>query len=220
LDSRAPELKAAATRGGRRTNAERSAATRAKLIEAAVQSLHKFGYAATTTILVAKRAKVSRGAMLHHFPNKIDLVLAAAKYAADYQRSSHRRKLRDIAAGRDRFLAITEVSWETAREPSAVALLEIMIASRSDKALRTRFAPLAAELEQSTREAVWDCAKETGIKDRATIDAMVHLHTAAMRGLSIQDIFASNGSNSDPAFKLLKWYKSRLTEHLLKQQQN
>jgi AcrR family transcriptional regulator len=220
LDSRAPELKAALSRGTRRTNAERSAATRAKLIEAAIQLLHKLGYAATTTILVAKRAKVSRGAMLHHFPSKIDLVLAAAKYAADYQRSSHRRKLRDIPAGRDRFHAITEVSWETAREAPAIALLEIMIASRSDKVLRARFAPLAAELEKSTREAVWDCARDAGIKDRATIDAMVDLHTAAMRGLSIEHMFARESGNTDAAFKLLNWYKARLTEHLLKQQQN
>jgi hypothetical protein len=128
--------------------------------------------------------------------------------------------LRDIPAGRDRFVAITEVSWETAREPSAVALLEIMIASRSDKALRARFAPLAAEFEKSTREAVWECARDAGIKDRATIDAMVDLHMAAMRGLAIEEMFAREPGSADAAYKLLKWYKARLTEHLLKQQQN
>jgi AcrR family transcriptional regulator len=158
--------------------------------------------------------------MLHHFPSKIELVLAVAKHAADNQRSSHRQKLRDLPAGRERFLAITDVSWETALEPPAIALLEIMIASRSDKALRARFAPLAADLERSTREAVWDCARDAGIKDRATIDAMVDLHMAAMRGLSIEHMFARESGTTDAAFKLLKWYKSRLTEHLLKQLQN
>jgi len=66
-------------------NAERRAATRAKIMEAAVGCLAEFGYAATSTPLVAKMAKVSRGSLLHQFPTKVDLILAVAEYAARAQ---------------------------------------------------------------------------------------------------------------------------------------
>src|SRR5678816_4605841 len=66
-------------------NAERRAATRAKIMEARVKCLAEFGYAATSTPLVAKLAKVSRGSLLHQFPTKVDLILAVAEYAARAQ---------------------------------------------------------------------------------------------------------------------------------------
>jgi len=54
----------------RRSNAQRSAETRRRLIKAAITCLHVNGYAATTTVAIADKAKVSRGAMLHQFPTK------------------------------------------------------------------------------------------------------------------------------------------------------
>ena len=54
----------------RRTQEERSAATRAKLLDATIDCLIELGYAGTTTTLIAERAGVSRGAQLHHFPSK------------------------------------------------------------------------------------------------------------------------------------------------------
>ncbi|MGC9539725.1 helix-turn-helix domain-containing protein, partial [Streptomyces sp. UG1] len=47
---------------------EQREATRAQIVDAAVQSLIEVGVAATTTLEVQRRAGVSRGALLHHFP--------------------------------------------------------------------------------------------------------------------------------------------------------
>jgi len=66
---------------GSSTNPERSAATKAKVIAATIEALHRYGYAATTTILVAKNANVSRGAMLHHYPNAWDCFKSPAGVA-------------------------------------------------------------------------------------------------------------------------------------------
>ena len=59
--------KAVAAPRPRRTQAERSAETRQRLIAAAIDALCRLGYAATSTVLVADNAGVSRGAMLHQF---------------------------------------------------------------------------------------------------------------------------------------------------------
>ena len=68
----------------------RTAAMQQKLIDAAIQCLYELGYAATTTQLVTDRAGVSRGAILHHYPTKVDLMVAVAEYAARYQNRSVR----------------------------------------------------------------------------------------------------------------------------------
>src|ERR1700743_2747226 len=84
-------------------NAERRAATRAKIMEAAVRCLAEFGYAATSTPLVAKLAKVSRGSLLHQFPTKTDLVLAVAEYASNARGQAVRDHLAPYPDGPDRF---------------------------------------------------------------------------------------------------------------------
>ena len=58
----------------RRPQQERSAATRAKLIEAAYESLLERGYGATTVGEVQNRAGVARGTLLHHFPTRGSLM--------------------------------------------------------------------------------------------------------------------------------------------------
>ncbi|MGA8126368.1 MAG: helix-turn-helix domain-containing protein, partial [Mycobacterium sp.] len=56
----------------RRTQAERSAAMRTRLLDATIECLVSYGYAGTTTPRVAERAGVTRGAQIHHFRSKED----------------------------------------------------------------------------------------------------------------------------------------------------
>src|SRR3954469_23741665 len=66
----------------RRSQAERSAATREALLDATLECLVQDGYANTTTARVAERAGVSRGAHLHHFQTRQALVAAAIEHLA------------------------------------------------------------------------------------------------------------------------------------------
>ncbi|MGF2951529.1 TetR/AcrR family transcriptional regulator, partial [Mycobacterium sp. THU-M116] len=65
----------------RRTQAQRSSETKAALLDATLDLLVESGYKATTLTAVAHRAKVSLGALLHHFPTKNDLLVAAIGHA-------------------------------------------------------------------------------------------------------------------------------------------
>src|SRR5216684_1520193 len=60
--------------------AQKSASTRTQIIESAIKCLVELGYARTTTAVIADKAGLTRGAMLHHFPSKMDIVRAAVDY--------------------------------------------------------------------------------------------------------------------------------------------
>jgi AcrR family transcriptional regulator len=64
---------AVATRAGRRTQAERTEATTTALVDAACALFAKDGFEATSLDAVAKRAKVTKGAVYHHFEGKRQL---------------------------------------------------------------------------------------------------------------------------------------------------
>lgn len=188
---------------------------RQKLIDAAVECLRRVGYAATTTQLVMEEAGVSRGAMLHHFPTKVDLIIAVGEAAAQHQNRFVRRRLSEFPPGMERYLALTRATWEAICEPPALALIEIMMASRSDPSLAERFPAIAQRLEAEQREGVWELAYDLGVRDREAIERMVRLHLGAMRGLAIQMMFTGERGPAEASIELLEQYTRSLTGELL-----
>ncbi|WP_189619162.1 TetR/AcrR family transcriptional regulator [Novosphingobium colocasiae] len=70
----------------RRTQAERSEAMRARLAAAAFETISQGGFNALRMRNVANAAGVSQGALMHHFPDKNMLVLAAVEQALELAR--------------------------------------------------------------------------------------------------------------------------------------
>ena len=66
-------------RHSRRTQAERSTATQAALLEAARALFTEHGFAGAGRDKIARRAGVTRGALYHHFGTKQDLFLAVVE---------------------------------------------------------------------------------------------------------------------------------------------
>jgi AcrR family transcriptional regulator len=195
-------------------NPERSAATRLKLIEATVQCLHELGYHQTSTVIVTKRAKVSRGAMLHHFPSKADLMMATADYIRHHRREAHRLHLERFKTAREKFLQLIDVLWEEFQTPSGVARIELMLGSRNDPEIGERFAALNAELERRHKDLIWDMAQRLNIKSRKKIDAFVQLYAASVRGLAIDALRPHAAQDLKGAIALLKETQLNLLESL------
>src|SRR5687767_4307189 len=147
-------------------NAVRRAATRAKIMDAGVRCLAEFGYAATSTPLVAKLAKVSRGSLLHQFPTKVDLIMAVAEHAARSQGAFIRDNFMSRPAGRERFVEGVEAVWQALRRPEAVALTEVMVAARSDPELAERYPGFAAAMEAAMHRGRARMAEGIGAPQR------------------------------------------------------
>jgi len=191
------------TTAERRTQAERSADTQHKLIEAAIAVLHRVGYGATTTGLIADEAGVSRGAMLHQYPTKVDLMLAVV--AEVYQRETvEYRRRGEGDSPRERLYQFPDLMWDLLTRPSAMAVLEIMMGSRSDPELARRLAPLQRQIEATSRATVERLLKEGGFPDLPEANAMRRLFVAAIRGLSIDLMLLQDRAELDEAIQLLK----------------
>lgn len=121
--------------GGRRPQ-ERGLATRAALVNAAVECLVEQGYAATTTIEVAKRAGVSRGAQLHHFPTRAALVAAAVGELYERRMREFADTIATIPPTGDRVSRAIDLMWSMFNGPTFVAWAEVWIAARTDPQLR------------------------------------------------------------------------------------
>ena len=65
------------------TQAERTEATRGRLITTARRLFAERGFAATSTEEILSEAAVSRGALYHHFPSKTDLFQATFEQVED-----------------------------------------------------------------------------------------------------------------------------------------
>jgi AcrR family transcriptional regulator len=208
-------IKPARAKGVRGPHAERTAAMRQRLIEAAIACLYELGYAATTFQVVTDRADVSRGAILHHFPTKVDLMVAVAEYAAEYQNRHMRERLADTPVGMPVYLALTEATWEIVVQPPAMALLEVMMATRADAALAERLPAVVSAFEARQRDDVWRLAKRVGIRDRDQVDAMIRLHRAAMRGLALELSLTGDRAAAEVSMRLLQRYKRMLTGELI-----
>ncbi|MBV9293661.1 MAG: TetR/AcrR family transcriptional regulator [Frankiales bacterium] len=119
----------------RRTQAERTAATRAALLTATVDTLVESGYRNTATQAVAKRAGVSYGALLHHFPTKADLLAAAVQHLFDQRIAEFRKAMADIPPDRPKVDAAIDTLWSMFQGPAFTAWLELWVAARTDPEL-------------------------------------------------------------------------------------
>ncbi len=118
----------------------KSAQTREMILEAAVECLAKFGYAKTSTQLVAETAKVSRGAMLHHYATKADLVASVIDHIDLKRLQAFYHQVKKLGY-EERAVEgkALEVYWNLMKTPLSDAYFELNVASRTDGALRKIF---------------------------------------------------------------------------------
>jgi AcrR family transcriptional regulator len=141
---------ASQTAATRVSQEERTRAMRARLLEATVELLVEKGYAGTSTTLVSERAGVSRGAQLHHFPTKQDLVVAAVKHVTEVRTAELAAAAAKLPAGPHRTRAVIRVLGDHFASPVFTAALELWVAARTDPALLAEVAPLEQKVGRET----------------------------------------------------------------------
>jgi AcrR family transcriptional regulator len=138
----------------RRTQVERTAATRSAVLDATIASLVDEGYARTTIRGIARRAAVTPGALQHHFADKRELVAEAVGHL-------NARLTQELvtqgrpASGDPRRLATQMLDrlWEIHRGPLIQALNELAVAGRTDPELRAHLLEAQRAADELTASA-------------------------------------------------------------------
>jgi len=149
-----------------RTQQQRRDETRRALLDAAVESLIEVGFARTTTLEVQRRADVSRGALLHHFPSKAELLVAAVDHLAEMRARELKQlagQLPDARDGRARTNAVLELLWQCFSGTFFQVTMELRTAARTDPELR----PVLVAAERALRDRIVLQAKTLFGKDVA-----------------------------------------------------
>jgi AcrR family transcriptional regulator len=174
--------------------AQKSAATRLRIVEAAIRCVVDLGYAGTTTTAIAARAGLSRGAMLHHFPSKIDVVRAAVEHLHRKRLTAFRRSLeRHLPGGGDRVRQALEAYWGHVRHPLFVAFLELAVAARTDRELAAILLPARQSFEAEWRRTAREVFPEwLGHEER--FELALDLSRHVLEGLAADSL-----AHRDPA---------------------
>jgi len=167
----------------RRTQEERSNATRERLLDATVDCLIEYGYTGTTVARIAERAGVTRGAQVHHYPTKADLVLAALRHLATKQVEQSIAELPRLTRASDVIGATLDMLWRVHKGPIFVAIVELWVAARTDPELAEHVGELEPIVTLSTEQLVASPAAEY-LADPAVRNALF-TSMDAMRGLVV-----------------------------------
>lgn len=181
--------------------------TRTAILDAALDCFYRLGYANTTTENIAKAAGLSRGAMLHHFASRFDLIKAAVEHLsqqrlADYaaaeaavQDSAHPTY---IDKGIDAY-------WGELNTPAFIVFHELLVASRTDPELRAVLVPANRRYQRALLEASRQVFPD--LAQSSAFEHANHLTQYLLEGMAIARL---TGTSDVPEELMLGWLKRAL----------
>lgn len=168
----------------RRTQAARSAETRAALLDAAIQQLNTHGYAGATLALIAEAAGVSRGSILHQFGTRTALMVEVVSSVFEAERRQYARMIEETPSRGSKASDWPRMVWSVLSQPAAIAVQEILQGSRSDPELAEQLRPIQNEIETVSYSGTSALIGE----DEAHSAVLARVVVALARGLAIQSL--------------------------------
>ena len=183
--------------------------TRAAILEAALACFYDLGYGATTTEKVAKRAGVSRGAMLHHFPSRLHLVREAVRYLYVKRLQLFEEQELKVNEGAEhtRISEGIDAYWQQLHSPLFTVFHELRVAARTDDDLQQAMALDHQKLDES-----WAKVAVSLFPDLAQAE---DFETANLLTVFLLEGMANRGiTTGNIPDKMITWLKSQLSKML------
>jgi AcrR family transcriptional regulator len=182
--------------------------TRERILAAAVACLAEEGYAATTTSRIQARAEVSRGSLLHQFPARDDLLIAAVQHLAEQRTAEMVAPDPSKPATIDE--AVTAI-WSTFHGPLFRAAVQLWVAAAHNPDLAAALRPREHELGRRIRANI---AELFGVEHAAhpQFPDLVQLLLSSMRGVALTYAFEERDHDDDPNLAVWKRLARRTLE--------
>jgi len=183
--------------------ARKSAATRMQILEATLSCFSKLGYFHTTTPAIAEEAGLSRGAMLHHFPSRMDVVRAAVEHLHAKRLKAFRAAVDGLPAGENRAHAALRAHWEQLRHPLYAVFIELYVAARTDPELADILGPAEEAFIRELRATAREVVPEWRDRGR-NFDIGYDLVICALQGLALNMLRHRATEPSEAFFRYLE----------------
>lgn len=190
----------------RRTQEERAAETRLRLLDATITLLLERGYSRITTTDIAAAAGVSRGALTHHFASKEEIVTRAVQHqlrnvTADLHRLADELK----GASTD---DVVDYLWDMMAGGLFLVTLEYLPEARHNLDFKAQMVPVVKEFHAAL-DTIWTRLSEYAGLDPARAQVMLNATMCLIRGMVAQTIV-----RDDPDYfqNLLAYWKDHLRE--------
>jgi AcrR family transcriptional regulator len=186
----------------RRSQPERRAATRARLLAATQAALVERGYAGATTTEICRRAGVSQGALFKHFASKGELLAASAEQLFANLIDAYRDTLPRLVGVQDRAAAAVALLWDVFEDARLLAAIELYAAARTDRELARRLAPVAARHGENLRRLAHELFPEAAVRN-LDFDAVVSVVVQAIQGATLGSLASGDRRAAAPMLELL-----------------
>jgi len=191
--------------------AQKSAMTRDRILDAAINCFIELGYTNVTTAKVASSAGVSRGAMLHHFPSKTELIQAAVEYLHNKLLEDYTERVKSISPklkGSKFRRAGIDVYWQHLTGDLFTAYHELCVAGRTDSELKEILETSSAKFDKHVQECNADLFKEwQGTGDRFLL--AMDVTKFMMEGMAVGQLVVNRDERVN---RLLDYLADRLEE--------
>ncbi len=185
----------------------KSELTRTSILDAAVDCFYERGYRSTTTEHVSNKAGVSRGAMLHHFPTRLDLIKATVLHLNRKRLEMFVEEESSVQRGAiyTRVEEGIDAYWEQLNTPTFVVFMELKMAARTDRELEKVLLPALEDFQ-----AAWARNTRSVFPDLAlseSFERAVYLTLYLLDGMAMARVV--DGPDV-PVAMMLGWLKREL----------
>ncbi|MCD2187366.1 TetR/AcrR family transcriptional regulator [Actinomycetospora soli] len=178
---------------------QRAWETRERILAAAVACLAEDGYAAATTARIQGRSGVSRGSLLHQFPSREHLLVAAVQHLA----AARTATLDAPPFARGDVDASIDALWNSHHGTLFAATVELWVAAKNHPDLAAALAPRERELGRAIRAAVAEMFGPD-LAGRPWFGDFVSVLLTSLRGAALTYTFEARDRSADPLLGVWK----------------
>lgn len=187
----------------RRTNADMSSDTQARILQATIASLAELGYAGTTMSGIADRIGVSRAALIYHFNSKNALMAAVINAIYDEMAIMFKSAAHPALTPAERMLAVLDASFDFTTTTSQMAQVELLLAARRDASFRLEVAPTIEARDVVFQQAWHQLTFELG-GSSARLDLVRDFAVSVFRGITVTRSISSDLASFERQHVLLR----------------
>jgi AcrR family transcriptional regulator len=141
-----------------RTQQQRREETVARLLDASIETIIEVGYARASAAVIARRAKVSDGALFRHFSTMGDFMAATAYEVMRRQLELFTKLVTEIPAEQPPLEAVLRIVRDVTANDTNTVMYELMVAARTDEKLRATLQDVLSEYAANIYETATSVA--------------------------------------------------------------